>query len=435
MSYIGLFGGLALLVWMTMRGTNLLIAGPLSALFVAIFSSMSFFPQLATQGEASYVSAYMDGFTSFLSSWFFMFLLGAIFGKLMGDCGAAESISRFIISKVGASNAAFGIVLACAILTYGGVSLFIVAFAVYPMAVSLFQEANLPRRFIPAAMGFGSSTFTMTSAGSVEIQNWIPMKYLGTSPYAGWGVSAIVAIVMIVLGSVWLKRMLRQAVANGESFQVRDNDPVPMSEELPSFVTSLAPLIIVLAVSFLCHTWLEESALIVALLAGIIATLALHYRRFSNLGGAFSEGAVGALLAIANTCAVVGFGTVAKATPAFASVVDTMTSLPGSPLIGAAVAVTAIAGLTGSASGGLAIALPLIAPHYLGSGVNPDALHRVSSIASGALDSLPHNGYVVTTIRVISGETHKDAYSAFGKLTVVVPILGVLLAIALFILL
>ncbi|RKR07540.1 H+/gluconate symporter-like permease [Kushneria sinocarnis] len=434
MSYIGLFGGLALLIWLTMRGTNLLIAGPISALLVATLSSISLFPQLAAEGDPSYVSAYMNGFTSFMSSWFFMFLLGAIFGKLMGDCGAAESIAKFIIGKLGAGNAALGIVLSCAILTYGGVSLFIVAFAVYPMAVSLFQEANLPRRFIPAAMGFGSSTFTMTSAGSVEIQNWIPMKYLGTSPYAGWAVSAVIALVMIVLGSLWLNRMLRQAVAAGEAFQERDNDPVLDREQLPSFALSILPLVVVLAISFLFHDRLEESALIVALLAGVVTTLALHYRRFLNIGSAVSEGAVGALLAIANTCAVVGFGTVAKATPAFASVVDVMTSLPGSPLIGAAVAVTAIAGLTGSASGGLAIALPLIAPHYTAMGVNSDALHRVSSIASGALDSLPHNGYVVTTIRVISGETHKDAYPAFGKLTVLLPLVGVLLAILLFIL-
>ena len=147
---------------------------------------------------------------------------------------------------------------------------------------------------------------------------------------------------------------------------------------------------------------------------------------------AVSEGALGAIIAIANTAAVVGFGSVVKMTPAFVSAVDFMTNLPGNPLIGSAIAVSAIAGLTGSASGGQAIALPLLAPHYLDIGVNPEALHRVVAISSGTIDSLPHGGYVVTTIRAIAGETHRDAYPSFGALTVVVPAIGVVLALVLF---
>lgn len=141
---------------------------------------------------------------------------------------------------------------------------------------------------------------------------------------------------------------------------------------------------------------------------------------------------MGAVIAIANTAAVVGFGGVVKVTPAFESAVDVMTGIPGSPLIGGALAVAVIAGLTGSSSGGQAIALPLLAPHYLDLGVNAEALHRTVAISSGSLDSLPQGGYVVTTIRSICGETHKDAYPAFGALTVVVPILGVILAVILF---
>ena len=147
---------------------------------------------------------------------------------------------------------------------------------------------------------------------------------------------------------------------------------------------------------------------------------------------AFSRGASSAVIAITNTCAVVGFGAVAKLTPAFGQALETVQSLPGDPLIGAAIAVTVIAGLTGSASGGQSIALPLIAPHYLDAGANTDELHRTVSIASGALDSLPHNGYVVTTIRAVCGETHKDAYGAVGALTVILPLGGLILALALF---
>jgi H+/gluconate symporter-like permease len=433
LSVIGLLGGLALLVVFTMRGMNLLIAAPLCALFVAVLSGTPVLPPVASPpGAADFVSSYMTGFAGFLKSYYLMFLLGAIFGKVMEDSGAAASVAKRAIEQFGSGAAMLAVVLACAILTYGGVSVFVVAFSVYPLAVNLFRAANLPRRFIPASLAFGSVTFTMTSAGSPEIQNWIPIEFLGTSPYAGWRVSAIVAVFMAALGYWWLKRMIAQAVVRGERFIARSDDPAVDSRALPSPTLSVLPLVTVLVVSFILHDSLKQSALLIALLAGIVVCCVLNRRFFSNGWNAAAQGAVGALIAIGNTCAVVGFGAVAKGSPAFQSAVEVMMRMPGSPLFGAALAVAVIAGITGSASGGQGIALPILAPLYLARGVNPEALHRVVAIASGSLDSLPHNGYVVTTIRAICGESHKDAYGAVGATTVVVPTLGVILAIVLF---
>lgn len=429
---IGLFGGLALLIYLTMRGMNLLIAAPLSALFVAVLSGLPLFPQLAEEGAANYVTNYMGGFSGFIASWYLMFLTGAIFGKVMEDSGAADSVSKWIVEKLGMKRAALAVVIACAVLTYGGVSLFVVAFSVYPMAISLFKEANLPRRFIPATLAFGSTTFTMTSAGSPEIQNWIPIEFLGTTAYAGWEVSILVAVFMMIFGYWWLKKMISRAVANGEYFEERETDHHEVRENLPNPIFSMIPLGVVLAVSFIFHNSLGTSALIIALTGGIVSTYLINRQYFTNFGKAISDGTLGAVVAIANTSAVVGFGGVVKATPAFEMAVGFMTDIPGSPLIGGGLAVAVIAGLTGSSSGGQAIALPLLAPHYLDMGVNPDALHRVVAISSGSLDSLPQGGYVVTTIRSIAGETHKDAYPAFGALTVVVPAIGVVLAVILF---
>ena len=213
----------------------------------------------------------------------------------------------------------------------------------------------------------------MTSAGSPEIQNWIPMQYLGTTPYAAWQVSLVVA--------------------------------------------------------FALHDHLKQSALIVALPAGVLTVLVVNRNYFINLPHAVSNGTLGAL--IANTAAVVGFGAIAKLSPAFGAAVDALTSLPGDPLVSASIAVTLIAGLTGSASGGQAIALPILAPHYLGLGVDANALHRVVAIASGGLDSLSHNGYVVTTIRGVCRETHKSAYWPMFCMTVIVPLFGLLVALLL----
>ncbi|MCA1038737.1 GntP family permease [Bacillus infantis] len=432
LSMIGLVGGLALLIFLTMRGMNLLVVGPLSALFVAVLSGMPLFPQLAGEGEANLVGNYMTGFSGFVTSWYLMFLLGAIFGKVMEDSGAADSVAELIVGKLGMKYAVLAIVASCAVLTYGGVSLFVVAFSVYPMALSLFKQANLPRRFIPAALAFGSVTFTMTSAGSPEIQNWIPIEHLGTSPYAGWEVSLIVAVFMMIFGYWWLKRIITKAVNRGETFISRETDPVAEKKELPHPVMGVLPLAVVLVIAFIFHDSLAQSALIIALLGGVIATYLLNRKYFRNFWNAVSEGTLGALIAIGNTAAVVGFGGVAKAVPAFQTAVGFMTDIPGSPLIGGAIAVSVIAGMTGSASGGQVIALPLIAPHYMDMGVNPEALHRVAAISSGALDSLPHNGYVVTTVRSICGETHQDAYGAVGIVTVIVPLLGLALAILLF---
>lgn len=430
-SVLGLVGALVLLIILTIRGMNLLIAAPLTALIVAVTGGISLLP--VAEGELNFVNVYMDGFTAFIAAWFFMFLLGSLFGKLMEDSGAADRIAGTIVGWLGMRNAVGAIVLACAVLTYGGVSLFVVAFSVYPMALSLFKKADLPRRFIPAVMAFGSVTFTMTSAGSPEIQNWIPMRYLGTTPYAGWEVSLIVAVFMIILGYWWLQRMMRKAISRGETFEARDTDPHVPERVLPPFYASVIPILAVLLVTFFFHEKYSHYALILALLSGCISAWVLAHRRLAGLDAIFTSGTTGALLAIANTAAVVGFGSVAKASPAFGIAVAALTDLPGNELIGAAIAVTSIAAMTGSASGGQSIALPVLAPHYLDAGVNPDALHRVVAISSGALDTLPHNGYVVTTIRAICGESHKAAYWSMGALTVVVPLLGTLLALALFI--
>ncbi|QQN73324.1 GntP family permease [Croceicoccus sp. YJ47] len=437
LSWIGLIGGLALLIWMTVRGIDILIAGPVAAFVVAVTAGLPLLPPLAgllPGGEAApdFASSYMAGFASFLADWFFMFLLGAIFGEVMAASGAATSVARAITRRLGSRYALAATVLACAVLTYGGVSVFIVAFAVYGLAVELFREADLPRRFIPGALAFGSVTFTMTSAGSPEIQNLIPMPFLGTNAYAGWQVSIVVAAFMAVLGYAWIARMVRHAVAGGERFVTRATDAdFAVDTRLPSPLLAMLPLVGVLGV-FLLTQDLGKWALVAALLTGVALACMVGWAQRGQFPAVFSRGATGAVVAITNTCAVVGFGSVAKLSPAFADALAAVQDIPGSPLIGAAVAVTVIAGLTGSASGGQTIALPLIAPHYLHAGADPAELHRTVAIASGALDSLPHNGYVVTTIRAVCGETHASAYAAVGATTVVVPVLGTILALVLF---
>lgn len=438
---LGLILGLVLLMFLTLRGINIIIAAILSSIVVAITGGLNL--------ETALAGYYMDGFTNYFASWFLIFLLGAIFGKIMHETGAAESIAQWIKRTLGAKRAVFAVVAAAAIMTYGGVSLFVVGFAVYPIAVSLFRAANLPHRFIPAALVFGSISFTMTAPGSPEIQNLIPTEFFGTTPTAGGWVGVLMALLVMITGGLLLSKFVQNAVKRGETFSLPGNrakeevsaglaektegEILVEEKTLPHIVFSILPLIcVIVMLNIIAQFASSTAAALISLTAGIVLACLTMYKFLAQFWNALAKGAQDALVAVANTCAVVGFGSVAAQVSAFDTVVDGLVSLPGPPILGLAVAVTLICGITGSASGGLGIALPILAPIYLAQGVDPGAMHRVATLASGGLDSMPHNGYVVTTVRAICGETHKRAYWPIFWLSVVIPTIAMLLAVVLY---
>lgn len=453
-----LLGCLALLMTLIVRGKSIFVVSPLCAILALALSG--------ADPVAGMNDAYMAGFADYVKKFYLIFALGAVFGKLMDESGAAITVANSVGHWLGTQRACLSVVLACACLTYGGVSLFVVGFSVYPLAIELFRAANLPRRFIPAAIAFGSITFTMTSAGSPAIQNLIPMKYLVdsktgaalTDTQAGWQVSLIVALLIFALGQLYLDRVIRRAVADEERFEPRDSDRLvePADEQKrPGFVTAVMPLVATLLalnlMPWLCrhhlatlisHQSLEPLKNVLAhypedgtlaIFIGVVTAVLLHRRQLKNVWNCFGDGFMNGLLAVGSTSAVVGFGSAVKNLPAFKLIVDRVTHLPGDPLISAALAIAIIAGITGSASGGQGIAWPIIKPFYFDNlGLSPGALHRVVSIASGTLDSLPANGYLVMLIRNICGETYGRAYGPIFVTTVVIPTIGTMVAIALF---
>ncbi|SES92320.1 H+/gluconate symporter [Salinibacillus kushneri] len=439
---IGLIASLALLIYLTMKGINIIIAAILCSVLVALTGGLNL--------QTAMMDNYMNGFTDYFASWFLVFLLGAIFGKVMQETKSAESIALWIKNKLGAKRAVFAVVAAAAIMTYGGVNLFVVGFAVYPIAVSLFRAANLPHRFIPAALVFGSISFTMTAPGSPEIQNIIPTEHFGTKPTGGGFIGVICALIIMIVGAIWIGRLVKKAVQNGEEFslpykaaktetaaglaeEVEDHEDTRRNRDLPNTIVSILPLIVVIGLLNILSIYMNPTAaLLVALTLGIILVCTTMMRFLKEFWESLATGAQNALVALANTCAVVGFGSVAAQVAAFQSLVDGLVNMPGPPLMGLAVGVTLICGITGSASGGLGIALPVLAPIYMTQGLDPGAMHRVSALASGGIDSLPHNGYVVTTIRVICGETHKRSYKPIFWLSVVLPTAVMFLAVLLY---
>ncbi|WP_368504841.1 GntP family permease [Alkalihalophilus sp. As8PL] len=421
---LGIFLSLILLMVLAYRGWSIIWIAPICAGVVAITGGLDLLD--------AYKDTYMGGFVGFAQTWFPVFMLGAIFGKLMEFTGMARSVAVWITKALGTKNAILAVILSASVLTYGGVSVFVVVFAVYPLALSLFREANIPRRLMPGTIALGSFTFTMTALpGTPQIQNLIPMDYYFTSAAAAPIMGLSSALVMGVGGFLYLRWREKSLKAAGEGYsEPKELDGVDTTEEKnPNIILSILPLItVVITLNFL------NLDIVIALLTGIILIMLLSFHKWKGFVKAINGGASGSVIAIINTSAAVGFGTVVRSVPGFERLTDFLLGIQGSPLISQAVAINVLAGATGSASGGLGIALEALGSRYYEiaqtTGMSPEAFHRVASIASGGLDALPHNGAVLTLL-AITGMTHKDSYKDIAVVAVLIPVLSVIPAIIL----
>jgi H+/gluconate symporter-like permease len=421
---LGIIIGLVLLMFLAYRGYSIVWVAPLTAGVVAIFGGLPLLP--------AYKDTYMTGFVGFTKAWFPVFMLGAIFGYLMDYTGAARSIAVFLTKIIGAKRAILGVVIGCAVLTYGGISLFVVVFAMYPLAVALFREANITRKLIPGAIALGSFTFTMTALpGTPQIQNLIPMTYFKTTPTAGPIMGITAALFMAGFGYAYLVWREKKYTAKGIGFTEPEKQAEKTEEnkKLPNPILSILPLV---AVVFTLNIFKWD--IVIALIAGILLTMLLNIHLYKGFTKSISAGANGSITAIINTSAAVGFGAIVRAVPGFTTLTDLVLNMKGSPLISEAVAVNLLAGATGSASGGMGIALAALGEKYYQlaqtTGISPEAFHRVASLSSGGLDTLPHNGAVLTLL-AITGMTHKDSYIDICVTSLILPVLSSIPAIIL----
>ncbi len=441
---------LGALVYLAYRGISLLLLSPAMAILAVAASEGG--PVLA-----SYTQVFMVAAGGFIIQYFPLFLLGAVFGKLMEASGSAQVLAFGIINRLGAARAILAVILSCAVMTYGGVSLFVVAFAVYPIASALFRQGDLPKVLIPAAIALGAFTFTMTALpGTPAIQNAIPMPYFGTTPYAAPGLGILSGAVMLLLGWQWLERRARSL---GPGYGEHD-DAAPITEAMtapPSLAMAALPLVLVivlnLAFTFLIIPALDTAylaqphygathiesvrgvwAIIAALTLSSVLLVALNLGRLrASLGDTLDRGAADSLKPIFNTASLVGFGSVIASLSAFAVIRGWVVTVGGeNPLISLAVGTSLLAGITGSASGGMSIALSTLGDTYLQmgkeAGIAPALLHRVTAVATGGLDALPHNGAVITLL-TICGLTHREAYRDIAVVAVVIPVLALILLI------
>ncbi|GGF71884.1 citrate transporter [Azorhizobium oxalatiphilum] len=476
MGLLGILLGLSLLIYLAFRGASILILAPIAGLVAAVFSRE---PLLA-----SWTQTFMRNGADFVAQFFPLFLLGAVFGKLMEDSRSVAAIADFLTHKLGTGRAVLAVVLAGGIVTYGGVSLFVAIFVLVPMGTALFRAAGVPRRLMPAAVALGTSTFTMSAMpGTPAIQNAIPMPFFGTTPFAAPGLGVIASLVMLGFGLWWLTLRERAARRAGEGFEgagaiaIRDDnadaaaddplvrerastarefDPAEIhhsaeARAMPPIAIAALPIVVVIVVnllmSFLVLPRMDTAFLsapewggtslaavgglwsvIVALSAAILTVIVLNLGRIPGLQATLTAGANASVLPILSVASLVGFGAIVAALPAFAVVRDWVVNIGGGPLVSLAVATNILAALTGSASGGLTIALDALGPTYMRLaaeiGMNPALMHRVAVIGAGTLDSLPHNGAVVTLLSVC-GVTHKQGYLDI----VMAAVVGALLAL------
>jgi H+/gluconate symporter-like permease len=423
---LGIILGLVLLMFLAYRGYSIIWVAPLTAAVVALFGGLPLLP--------AYKETYMAGFVGFTKSWFPAFLLGAIFGHLMDYTGAARAIAQWLTKILGAKRAILAVVVGCAVLTYGGISLFVVVFAMYPLAVALYREANITRKLIPGAIALGSFTFTMTALpGTPQIQNLIPMTYFKTTPTAAPIMGIVASLVLFFGGYAYLVWRERKFKERGEFFTEPPKKQEEKEEEsfktLPNAFLSFLPLITVITTLNLLK-W----DIIISLIAGIVLSMILNFKHYKGFTKTISAGASGSIIAIINTSAAVGFGAIVRAVPGFKTLTDAIINMKGSPLISEAIAVNLLAGATGSASGGMGIALEALGGKYyelaMATGISPEAFHRIASLSSGGLDTLPHNGAVLTLL-AITGMTHKDSYIDICVTSVILPILASIPAIIL----
>jgi len=445
---IGIIISLGLLMYLAYKGWSVIILAPILALLAATFA---IFDGGSVHLLATYTESFMVNLANYVKNYFPVFLLGALFGKIMDDSGAAKAIAVFVSNKIGKGKEIWAVVLSCAIITYGGVSLFVAAFAIYPIGAALFKEADIPKRLLPPAIALGAFTFTMTAIpGTPQIQNAIPMKYFGTDAFAAPILGIVAAVIMLFGGMFWLSTRLAKARSTGEGYGEHGDSHLHGTDtsNLPSFTTAILPILVVLIGNFILSkqvfpnidaAYLETDykttlaavlgnwSLIVSLILGVVLAIILNYKRLDNVVQSLREGVQGSFLAIMNTASEVGYGNVIKTLAAFSIVAAGMTSISSNPLVGEAISSSVLAGITGSASGGLSIALETFGATFLEraaeAGISPEVLHRVASVACGGLDTLPHNGAVITLLG-ITGMTHKQCYLNIGMCTVVIPLIA-----------
>lgn len=406
---IGLILAVACVIFMIWKNWHMAVVSLIGALIVIIFNGMN--PVTAITEN------FMTGMSGFAGNWFLLFMLGSIFGKVMGDSGASVGIANNLLKLVGEKSVVLVVMLVGLVLSYGGIGTFIIAFSLYPIAVALFQKADIPKKLIVATIMVCPVTVCMAMLpGSPSTQNLLPTTYFGTTAYAGPTLGIICSVIMFAAAFLYLNWQIRRAKAKGEHFAPSEGEVImdlaaADKGETPAVWKCYIPIVVLIVFMFVFQKATPmpaNFAVACAMTLAIICGLVL-YRDKLKIQKVINDGTVGGLGALFATSSIMGFGAVVSASPAYSVVTDALLKLNVGPLGTALIAINVIAAITGSSAGGLNIFLSSMGEYLASTGLNLSMLHRVVCIASSGFDAMPHaSGMVVCN--QIAKTSQKDTY-------------------------
>lgn len=412
---IGIILGVIAIIYFALKEIHITVAAPLATLIVVLFNEMDIIPTMLGSESGNFMGA----LGNYIVKFFAIFLLGAVLAKYMEESGATVSIADFILKKFGTNNpyrVLVAIFIVAAILTYGGISLFVVMFAVIPLARTLFKKLDIAWNLIQIPVWLGIGTITMTILpGTPAIQNVIPIQFLGTSLVAAAIPSIVGAIGCTAFGLCYMKYCLNKSLKAGETYATYAGDENESNEEreLPGFMVSVLPLATLIIIAVLGSTFgnafVRQNIIYVALMVGILLAVALFHKHIPDKIRTLSIGASGSIAPIFATASAVAFGSVLMVAPGFKLFSDLITSIPGDPLISLTVLTACISAITGSSSGTLGIVMPNFAQFYLDAGIQPELIHRVAAIASNITTLVPQSG-VLLTFLALTKLNHKNGF-------------------------
>lgn len=428
---IGILLGIATLIFLTWKGWHMGLATIAAAFVVILFNGMDIWPAISE----SYATAFKD----FAGSWFLLFALGAIFGKVMDESGAAATISNFIVSKLGKKRIVLVVLVTTAILAYGGISVFVIMFTMYPICMALFKDADIPRKLFPAMSICMAGTTCMTFLpGAPSVPNLVPTEALGTTIYAAPVIGILGGVFVFVLDYLFFTKMIKVCAAKGEHFTAAADDVIfdlndpKQTQNLPPVWKAFAPIVVLIVAAFVLMQFLTPSnyAVVAAMTLACLVGVVLMHDKFSAkkaVGVGFSNG----FNSLVVTSSIMGFGGLVTASPTFTKVTEWILGLDMDPILLACVGINVICAITGSASGGITIFWNTLADYMISTGINTQILHRITCIACSGLDAMPYSSGIVLANEV--GKTQlKDSYVYMFISNAVIPLIGLVFAIILY---
>ncbi len=391
---LGVLLAIVAIIYWTSKNLHVIIAAPLASLIIILTNQMNVLEVMLGKEQS-----YMAGLAGFLINNFAIFMLGSILARYMEASGATQTIANSILKVMGKDSPYKGllaITLIASILTYGGVSIFVVIFTLLPLSRPLFKELNINWALFPIPVFLGAGTYTMTTLpGAPSIQNVIPTKVLGTSLTAAPLLSLAASLTLLLFGLFYMAYCLKKSLANGETYTEEvDEAGGAALDKTPNLFLSVLPLLSLIGTIFLLSK--TPNVLAIGLLVSIILSAVIFYPYLPDQKEILNAGTTASIIPAFATSSTVAFGTVLTLSAGFGVIQEWIQQIPGSPLISLSISTALVSGIIGSSSGAVGIASSNFLPAYLEMGINPELLHRVVVVASAILTVVPQSGVMIT---------------------------------------